>query len=145
MTYSTRLERVLAAVDPSDRAWLERKLAPPWLIRERRLAARDAAIRACGALYFADHPSGRAMASALRKALATPRSREGADSRRESDLRALRTLCAGRLPSVATIRRALAGLAPEDGSNSSDDLSHAARESDPQPGAAPGQRSISEG
>jgi hypothetical protein len=68
-----RFDRALALLPAADAAWLRELVEPPWLRRQRRLAARDEAVRAAR-LYFPDPQpccAAKAAARALRGYLTT--------------------------------------------------------------------------
>jgi hypothetical protein len=98
-----RLESICARLDPADAQWLAEQLEPAWRRRERRLAARDTAIRDAASLYAAA-PSGRALATHLRNEMLKPR--------RVPKLQEIVDLYEGRVPSVTRLRAALAGIGP---------------------------------
>lgn len=133
---AARLDRILAALpNPADREWLAERLEPRWRRRERRLEERDEAVRTLAAERFGALPSGRAMATEMRRALsvyAAGSTCKGetvpSDSRRAS-LHRLLKLFGGRVPSVGTLRAALAGIrSMSGGQNSVTDISHEVRE-----------------
>jgi hypothetical protein len=108
MTDAGRLERILAALDnPADREWLRAQLEPAWQRRARRPAERDEAVRQL-AIEYSSLDSGRAIAVAMRKALGEVARKRASPA----PLRRILKLSGGKVPSVPTLRRALAGLAP---------------------------------
>ena len=62
-----RAERILDQLDPADAEWAAPRLLPPWALRARRLAERDAAVRAALSLYAMHRPktAARLLADAL--------------------------------------------------------------------------------
>lgn len=77
---------------PDDRAFFEPLVLPAWLLRRRRLAARDAAIRAARAGYFTD-PRVTLAAKQLATAL---RAYAASNWRREQHLASLPDAVSGR-------------------------------------------------
>lgn len=69
-----RLDRILDALPPADAAFLSPLVEPPWRQRERRLAARDAAIRAALELLAGDPNPVARLVEQMRR----PRSATGA-------------------------------------------------------------------
>lgn len=120
-----QLERILSGIDdPADRAFVVRHM-PAWLRRARRLTERDAAVRELAAERYAELTSGREIARRMVRDLTLYRAAGRlsgpvpTDPRRASVHRLL-ALCEGQAPSVATLRRALAGI----GSDSPEPLRH---------------------
>jgi hypothetical protein len=109
------LARVAPVLDADDWFWLMERIEPAWRRRQRRLGDRDAAI--CALATQMAGASGRALAQNIARDLlryATSGWRFERDEPPPADpARALmhRILTAnGKTPSLATIRRALAGI-----------------------------------
>jgi hypothetical protein len=129
VTDAARIARILAAVSDADRAWLERRIAPAWLRRQRRLEARDEAVREIAAEHYATLTSGRAIAQAICRHMAlyaaAGRLNDSlpADPRRAA-LHRLLELSGGRVPAERTVRAALAGIGAIGGQNSPSVVAH---------------------
>jgi hypothetical protein len=128
------------AIEQSARACLEwlpadslerlARYVAPYAIRQRRLAERDEAVRRLAVEHYGALPSGRAIAAEIRRALsiyasgpASRRDEPPSDARRAS-LHHVLELSGGRVPSVGTLRAALAGIGPSTGQNSPEVFSH---------------------
>jgi hypothetical protein len=118
MTEAEWVERMLSLIpDPGDRLRLAARLDPPWRARQRRLDARDDALRTAATL-LGPATSGDAAAKAIAAALRQYSSSAWRFERRgpppadrlHALLHRAMTFGAGKVPGASQCRRILAGM-----------------------------------